>query len=154
LSASAKRGGSGDAGEPLEERLPASGSTRLENGEALVSSGASDADICAKPLRATWRDKSFYFRGPAGNLNLRAQNLVLFNQMAEGVDDETWLYHLRRGDHSRWFREASRTMRSPTRWRASRNSGSAPPKAAQRSRRRSRSAILRLCKEQTNAGKR
>jgi hypothetical protein len=22
------------------------------------------------------------------------------------VDDETWLYHLRRGDYSRWFREA------------------------------------------------
>jgi hypothetical protein len=31
---------------------------------------------------------------------------VLFNQMAEGVDDETWLYHLHRGDYSRWFREA------------------------------------------------
>ena len=35
-SASAKRGGAGDAGEPLEERLPASGLTRLEDGEALV----------------------------------------------------------------------------------------------------------------------
>lgn len=51
-------------------------------------------------------DKSFYFRGPEGKLNLRAQNLVLFVQLAEGVDDATWLYHLRRGDYSRWFREA------------------------------------------------
>jgi hypothetical protein len=51
-------------------------------------------------------DKSFYFRGPEGKLNLRAQNLVLFVQLAEGVDDATWLYHLRRGDYSRWLREA------------------------------------------------
>jgi len=51
-------------------------------------------------------DKSFYFRGPDGKLNLRAQNLALFVQLAEGVDDETWLHHLERGDYSRWFREA------------------------------------------------
>ena len=51
-------------------------------------------------------DKSFYFRGPAGRLNLRAQNLALFVQLAEGVDDETWLHHLRLKDYSRWFREA------------------------------------------------
>jgi hypothetical protein len=51
-------------------------------------------------------DKSFYFRGPDGKLNLRAQNLVLFNQIAEGVDDETWLHHLRQRDYSRWFRDA------------------------------------------------
>ncbi len=50
-------------------------------------------------------DRSFYFRGPEGKLNLRAQNLVLFLQLADGVDDETWLYHLRQGDYSRWFRE-------------------------------------------------
>jgi hydroxymethylpyrimidine pyrophosphatase-like HAD family hydrolase/GTPase SAR1 family protein len=51
-------------------------------------------------------DKSFYFRGPEGKLNLRCQNLVLFVQLAEGVDDATWMYHLRRGDYSRWFRDA------------------------------------------------
>ena len=51
-------------------------------------------------------DKSFYFRGPAGQLNLRAQNLALFIQLAEGVDDETWLHHLHIQDYSRWFREA------------------------------------------------
>jgi HAD superfamily hydrolase (TIGR01484 family) len=51
-------------------------------------------------------DRSFYFRGPAGQLNLRAQNLELFMQLADGVDDETWLHHLKQGDYSRWFREA------------------------------------------------
>ena len=49
-------------------------------------------------------DKSFYFRGPQGKLNLRAQNLMLFTQLADGVDDGTWLYHLCLGDYSRWFR--------------------------------------------------
>jgi hydroxymethylpyrimidine pyrophosphatase-like HAD family hydrolase len=50
-------------------------------------------------------DRSFYFRGPEKKLNLRAQNLKAFEQLAEGVDDVTWLHHLRRGDSSRWFRE-------------------------------------------------
>jgi hypothetical protein len=50
-------------------------------------------------------EKSFYFRGPEGAMNLRAQNLMLFLQMAEGVDDRTWEHHLRHGDYSRWFRD-------------------------------------------------
>jgi hydroxymethylpyrimidine pyrophosphatase-like HAD family hydrolase len=50
-------------------------------------------------------DKSFYFRGPDAKLNLRAQNLNLFVQLAEGVDDETWMFHLFRGDYSRWLQE-------------------------------------------------
>ena len=48
-------------------------------------------------------DVSFYFRGPKGALNLRAQNLQTFVQLALGVDDATWLHHLRRGDYSDWF---------------------------------------------------
>jgi HAD superfamily hydrolase (TIGR01484 family) len=51
-------------------------------------------------------DKSFYFSGPARLLNLRAHNLATFLQLAQGVDDETWLFHLRRGDYTRWFRDA------------------------------------------------
>ena len=51
-------------------------------------------------------ERSFYFRGPENKLNLRAQNLILFSQIAEGVDDETWDHHLRNGDYSGWFREA------------------------------------------------
>jgi len=51
-------------------------------------------------------DKSFYFHGPEGKLNLRAQNLLVFIQLAEGVDDATWLHHLHQGDYVRWFRTA------------------------------------------------
>lgn len=50
-------------------------------------------------------ERSFYFRGPEGKLNLRAHNLVLFLEIADGVDAGTWQYHLRRGDYSQWFGE-------------------------------------------------
>jgi hydroxymethylpyrimidine pyrophosphatase-like HAD family hydrolase len=48
-------------------------------------------------------ERSFYFRGPEGKLNLRAQNLMLFLQIGDGVDEETWHFHLRRGDYSEWL---------------------------------------------------
>ena len=51
-------------------------------------------------------ERSFYFRGPEGKLNLRAQNLIMFRQLADGVDDETWLHHLRNGDYSHWMETA------------------------------------------------
>jgi hypothetical protein len=51
------------------------------------------------------QDRSFYFRGPDGRLNLRAQNLILFAQIADGVDDPTWEHHLRSGHYSQWFAE-------------------------------------------------
>ena len=51
-------------------------------------------------------DKSFYFRGPEGKLNLRAQNMTIFAQIAEGVDDQTWLHHLRNAHYSQWLRNS------------------------------------------------
>ena len=45
------------------------------------------------------QDNSFYFKGP-GN------KLMLFIQMAEGVDDDTWIYHLGKKEYSDWFRNA------------------------------------------------
>lgn len=48
-------------------------------------------------------DRSFFFRGPEAKLNLRAQNLMVFLQTADGVDDETWEFHRRQGDYSKWF---------------------------------------------------
>jgi len=51
-------------------------------------------------------DRCFYFRGPQQKLNLRAQNLIVFTQLAFGVDDETWLYHFHQEDYSRWFRDS------------------------------------------------
>jgi hydroxymethylpyrimidine pyrophosphatase-like HAD family hydrolase/energy-coupling factor transporter ATP-binding protein EcfA2 len=50
-------------------------------------------------------ERSFYFRGPDNRLRLRAQNLTVFLQMADGVDEDTWMHHLKAGDYSRWFRE-------------------------------------------------
>src|SRR6185369_10541642 len=49
-------------------------------------------------------EQSFYFRGPEGKLKIRAQNLALFLQLGEGVDEETWLHHFRLGEYSAWFR--------------------------------------------------
>jgi HAD superfamily hydrolase (TIGR01484 family) len=108
--------------EVLGQRPPSVAPMTLQPGEALVWSkqaGAAPFRVRITPSRSDRRrhrrkyaegelgpDKSFYFRGPEGKLNLRAQNLVLFLQLAQGVDDATWLYHLRRGDYSRWFREA------------------------------------------------
>ncbi len=51
-------------------------------------------------------EKSFFFRGPDAKLNLRAQNLTVFAQIAEGIDEETWTYHLHRGDYAKWFEQA------------------------------------------------
>ncbi len=48
-------------------------------------------------------ERSFYFTGPEGALHLRAQNLILFCQIAEGIDDKTWMHHLHNGDYSQWF---------------------------------------------------
>ena len=47
--------------------------------------------------------QSFYFTGPESKLHLRAQNLMMFLQLADGIDDDTWLFHLRQNDYSRWF---------------------------------------------------
>jgi hydroxymethylpyrimidine pyrophosphatase-like HAD family hydrolase len=93
----------------------------LGPGEVLLwrpGSGLDPVRIQSEPPRAERRrhsrkyaegnlgpDRNFVFTGPAGKLNLRAQNLAVFLQMAGGVDDETWLYHLRRGDYSDWFRK-------------------------------------------------
>ena len=51
-------------------------------------------------------EDAFFFTGPEGKLNLRVHNLMLFSQIAEGVDEETWAWHLERGDYERWFRDA------------------------------------------------
>ncbi len=102
-------------------RPPTVPSAELEQGEVLFwdrESGRSAFPLRPAPSRTERRrhirkyaegelppDRSFYFRGPDGKLNLRAQNLILFLQLAEGVDDATWTYHLDRGDSSSWFRE-------------------------------------------------
>ena len=59
-----------------------------------------------KYAEGNMRYHSFYFRGPGNRHNLKAQNLAIFSQIAQGIDEETWLFHLRRQDYSKWFREA------------------------------------------------
>jgi hydroxymethylpyrimidine pyrophosphatase-like HAD family hydrolase len=54
------------------------------------------------------RDRSFVFRGADGKLNLAAQNFNTFIRIASGVDDDTWLHHLRSNDYSRWIREVAK----------------------------------------------
>ncbi|TIS53229.1 HAD family hydrolase [Mesorhizobium sp.] len=51
---------------------------------------------------------SFYFKGADKAMNLRAHNLMIFVQIAEGIDDKTWEHHLRAGDYSEWFRHQIR----------------------------------------------
>jgi hydroxymethylpyrimidine pyrophosphatase-like HAD family hydrolase/energy-coupling factor transporter ATP-binding protein EcfA2 len=50
-------------------------------------------------------ERSFFFRGPTGALNLRAANLARFVELAEGVDEATWAHHLVERDYSTWLRE-------------------------------------------------
>jgi hydroxymethylpyrimidine pyrophosphatase-like HAD family hydrolase len=59
-----------------------------------------------KYAEGNMRYRSFFFRGPDCRHNLRAQNLAVFCQIAEGIDEPTWLFHLQRRDYSRWFRDA------------------------------------------------
>jgi HAD superfamily hydrolase (TIGR01484 family) len=93
----------------------------LESGTALLwSKSAADAStlLRVEPSRTERRrhlrkyaegelpeDRSFYFRGPEGKLNLRAHNLILFMDLADGVDDDTWEFHRRKGEFSRWLRQ-------------------------------------------------
>ena len=104
----------------VDEECPKAPSQDLEHGIALTwIRGSSEPPFQIKPVpgeteRKRHRRKyaagelgekeSFYFRGKQGKLNLRAQNLNIFTQIADGVDDETWLHHLHRGDYSKWFR--------------------------------------------------
>ena len=81
---------------------------------------------------------AFYFRGRDGRFNLRAQNLAMFLQIAEGVDDETWLHHLRKGDYSAWFRSA---IKDPELEQAARKAEELRDKPAAESRRLIKEAI-------------
>jgi hydroxymethylpyrimidine pyrophosphatase-like HAD family hydrolase/energy-coupling factor transporter ATP-binding protein EcfA2 len=93
---------------------------QLDKGEALVWTGGARSPCVVRVATSRIErrrhlrkyaegdlgpDRSFFFRGPGERLNLRAQNLVLFTQIAEGVDEDTWLHHLREHDYSRWVRD-------------------------------------------------
>jgi hydroxymethylpyrimidine pyrophosphatase-like HAD family hydrolase len=110
----------GSRGSSLPDPAAAAAARELDVGEVLLFSCADSTcrRVRIEPPSTEQRrhtrkyavgqlppDRSFYFRGPEGKLNLRAQNLLQFLEMAEGVDDDTWHYHFRRADYSRWFRD-------------------------------------------------
>jgi HAD superfamily hydrolase (TIGR01484 family) len=82
-------------------------------------------------------DRSFYFRGPAGALNLRAANLTRFVELADGVDEPTWAHHLERGEYSAWIRDMIKDPELATQVAALETAGDPPSE----SRRRVREAI-------------
>jgi hypothetical protein len=104
------------------KEMPAIPPQDLHAGEALVwfvDSGKAPMHVKTEPARsAHQRHKRkyaqgqleegslFYFRGPENRLNLQVQNLSMFVQIAAGVDDGTWLYHLKNHEYSDWFRRA------------------------------------------------
>ncbi len=59
-----------------------------------------------KYAEGNMRHRSFFFRGPDRQHNLKAQNLAVFCQIAAGIDEPTWMFHLQSQDYSRWFRDA------------------------------------------------
>ena len=81
-------------------------SPRTRADAQLVRIGASAARVALEGTRGERELRlEVALRGPEGKLNLRAQNLLQFLEVAAGVDDETWTYHFRRADYSRWFRD-------------------------------------------------
>lgn len=106
--------------KPLKLKVPKVTNGTLEPGQVLLwkrGSRTAPLKVDVTPAQADLRrhqrkyaagelfdDEHFVFRGPEGSLNLRAQNLIVFLQMADGIDDETWQWHLERGDYTNWFR--------------------------------------------------
>lgn len=104
-----------------QEETPRIAATELEPGQVMVWQRYSEKPpqrVQVAPSRSERRrhirkyaegelppERSFFFQGPQERLNLRAQNVMLFLQIGDGVDDETWLYHLHDGGYSQWFRE-------------------------------------------------
>jgi HAD superfamily hydrolase (TIGR01484 family) len=104
------------------ERAPSLPPARLDKGQAALWLRAAPVGLQpfeVEPPREKHRrhrrkyaegelipEEHFVFRGPEGKLSLAAENLRTFLKMAEGVDEETWLHHLGRGEYSRWFRAA------------------------------------------------
>ena len=105
----------------IQQPAPAATAARLQPGRAIMwnrASGETPFVLEIAPSTIERRrhrrkyaegelppEQSFYFRGPAGQLNLRAHNLLLFMQLGEGVDQATWIHHLRSQDYSTWIKQ-------------------------------------------------
>lgn len=105
----------------IRQPAPAATAAQLQPGRAIMwnrSSGETPFVLEIAPSTIERRrhrrkyaegelpqEQSFYFRGPSGQLNLRAHNLLLFMQLGEGVDQATWIHHLRSHDYSTWIKQ-------------------------------------------------
>ena len=102
------------------DTLPPVPDTSLQKGEAMVWHRPSgEAPFLVRtivPQQVLQRHKrkysvgdmgpdSFIFAGPENKLRLKASNLQSFTELAQGVDDDTWMYHLKRNDYSGWIRD-------------------------------------------------
>jgi hypothetical protein len=99
----------------IGKATPVFSAADLERGQALVwfvDENHVYAPVEAKPSRTQHdrhkrkyaegrldEERIFHFRGPEDKMDLRAHNLSIFIQLAEGLDHETWQFHLRRGDY-------------------------------------------------------
>lgn len=105
----------------VEVQIPEGDTANLRRGEALVwrINERQVIRLKTEPPRAEHdrhrrkyaggrieEQRRFRFRGPNEKMNLAVQNLDMFVQVAEGIDAETWEFHLRRGDYSKWFRDS------------------------------------------------
>jgi energy-coupling factor transporter ATP-binding protein EcfA2 len=77
---------------------------RARRGEGdTPAAGAQPPCAQVRRRRAAQGDELLFPR-PRQPPNLRAQNLMLFAQIAEGVDDLTWEHHRKAHEYSGWFR--------------------------------------------------
>ncbi|MBV8551051.1 MAG: HAD family hydrolase [Acidobacteriaceae bacterium] len=110
-----------DFGKTVEAAVPDAESSDLPRGEALLWQVDERQVIRfkAEPPRTEHLrhrrkyaegqlegERRFRFRGPQDKMDLFIQNLNMFVQVAEGIDAETWQFHLKRGDYSNWIRNA------------------------------------------------
>jgi hypothetical protein len=98
-------GGELEPGEALDIELVDGGPPRVRRFRVARRQTAHRRHVKKYATGRLPPERSFRFRGPAGALNLVAHNLETFTMLAKGVDDETWLHHLRNGDVSRWLDE-------------------------------------------------
>jgi len=98
---------------------PHRGAADLERGQALVWFVNQDKvyePVQVEPSRTEHdrhkrkyaegrieEERVFHFRGPENKMDLRAHNLTIFIEITQGIDDETWRFHLARGDYSNWM---------------------------------------------------
>jgi hydroxymethylpyrimidine pyrophosphatase-like HAD family hydrolase len=98
-------GGDLETGEALDIELDGGTATQVRRFRVARRETAHKRHVKKYATGKLPPERAFRFRGPANTLDLVANNLETFTMLAKGVDESTWLYHLRNGDISRWLRE-------------------------------------------------